>query len=359
MKTIVRLYLGLGVAGGLLLLSALPSGAARAQALQQAQNRIVTRTQDAAPASLNLAADTLTLDVPVVAVLQDGTNEVPGITLQPVSDSLRAQLALPAGRGVLVTALAGDGPAAQAGLKENDILVGVHDNPLASADDLVKELKAAGESPVRLRIIRGGKPSTLDVHPIYRVTIGPASAKEAEWYIGIGVNPADDTLRAHVDLPDGRGLVVTQVVPGSPAEKAGVKLFDILLEMNNQPLESPESLKSQVQTAANKAATLKLLRSGETLTLSVTPERRKEEPRPHHDNFYLWTVPHGGPYGVHPGMPGPHAPYWSFKPFVAPAPADAGIDKRLDAIDRELKALREAVEEIRDALKAAKAKPDR
>src|SRR5262249_51279911 len=144
----------------------------------------------------------------LVGRLHDPTDEMLGATLQPVNDVLRAQLGIPAGRGLLVTFVRGDGASAQAGLRQNDILLALAERPLASPADLNKELKAAGESAVPLRILRAGKSMTLQVRPSYRVTIGPAAAQKTEYYIGVSLGTVEDALRAQLALPSGQGVVV-------------------------------------------------------------------------------------------------------------------------------------------------------
>src|SRR5262245_15019342 len=59
-----------------------------------------------------------------------------------------------------------------------------------------------------------------------------------KYWIGLlgGPIPADDALRAHLDLPENQGLRVENVVPDSPAAKAGLKRHDILLRANDQDL---------------------------------------------------------------------------------------------------------------------------
>jgi hypothetical protein len=303
---------------------------------------------------LNLSGNGLTLDLPIAALYRDPGDAAFGATLEPVSDSLRAQLGIPAGRGLVVASLTGDGPAAESGLQENDILLDLADKPLASADDLSTQLKAVGEAPVPLRLLRAGKRFDVQVRPVYRVTIGPVRVEKTDFYVGIAVTHADELLRAHVVLPAGAGLVATQVVAHSPAEKAGVKVHDILLEMNGKPLDSPETLVTQVQATGNKATALKLLREGKPLTVTITPEVRKIEADPHHQAVRLWSVP------------GYSHPQWeldlsghpraSLRGNVRGTPSDDPVEKRLDNLDRELKELRQAIEEVRDALKAGRSK---
>src|SRR5262249_14852196 len=161
--------------------------------------------------------------------------------------------------GLLVASLAGEGPAAQAGLQPNDVLVELADKPLGKKDDLTQQLKSAGEGPVPLKLIRAGKPVTLRIRPVYPVTLSPAREEKTEYYIGVSVSAPSDALRAHLGIE--RGLVATEVVKDSPAEKAGVKVHDVLVEINGKPLDRTETLVQQVQAARDKAMELKLLRA--------------------------------------------------------------------------------------------------
>ena len=53
-------------------------------------------------------------------------------------------------------------------------------------------------------------------------------------WIGILGGPVTDELRAQIDIPADQGVLVRQVVPDSPADKAGLKAFDILLKANDR-----------------------------------------------------------------------------------------------------------------------------
>jgi serine protease Do len=304
----------------------------------------------------NLKADALRLrlETPLLAVFHDPADAALGATLEPVSDALRAQLGIPGGQGLVVVSLAGDGPAAEAGLKQNDILLNLADKPLASTDDLPKQLKAAGEAPVSLRLVRSGKPVTVQVRPVYRVTLGPVGEKKSDYYIGVSVAHPDDALRAHVELPAGVGLVANEVVSNSPAEKVGVKIHDILLELDGKPLDSPETLVAQVQAARNNATPLKLLRAGKPLTLSITPELRPVEPAPYHEAMRFWSV--NQPFHPHAGLNPAGHPWGTLRGNLWYKANEDPADKRLDRLDQELKALRQAIDELRDSFKADRAK---
>lgn len=281
----------------------------------------------------------------------DQTAELLGATLQPISESLRAQLGVPAGQGLLVASIREDGPSAQAGLKQNDILLTLADKPLASADDVSKQLKASGEAAAALKILRSGKPVTLQVRPIYRVTLGAAEEPKPEYYIGISIDPADDALRAQLDLPTNQGVIVLDVVNGSPAEKAGLKKHDVLLELGGKPIENPQVLTGLVQAAKDKPNTVKLLREGKPMTLAITGASRKpQQANAGTEAFRVWLVDQ--PTTA-------NAPGFAFNPTVDYARyvntmQVNTVAQRLDQVERDLKALRR-LEEVEKQVKALNA----
>ncbi|HBA86696.1 MAG TPA: hypothetical protein DCZ75_01550 [Geobacter sp.] len=70
--------------------------------------------------------------------------------------------------------------------------------------------------------------------------------------------------------PKGRGLVVNGVVPDSNASRAGVKVGDLLLSLDGDPLnESLDLIYAVKQKHAGDKGKLKLEREGETLTLDI------------------------------------------------------------------------------------------
>jgi serine protease Do len=289
----------------------------------------------------------------LLTTFHDPADATLGATLEPVDDPLRVQLGLPADQGVMVTAVAGDGPAARAGLEENDILLTLADKPLGKAEDLSEQLKVAGESPVVLRLIRKGKPLSVKVRPVYRVTLDAADKEATDSYIGVMVETPGAALLAHLGLPEGTGLIATRIVPGSPAEKAGVKTHDLLLELGGKPLDRTETLVAQVQAAGDRPVTLKLLRAGKPLTIDITPERRVVANAPRHGSVHYWTLHDRPQLQLFRNTPLPPAG-WNAPPGATHPVGPDPTTRRLDALDSQMKALRQAVDELREALKTPK-----
>ncbi len=207
-----------------------------------------------------------------------------GADLVQADFSLRAPLNLPNDRGLVVTNVVPNGPAAMVGLQNNDILLTLADKPLDKPEDFLATLEAAQKSTpaphvASLALLRAGKPITLSVRATSKVALAPVPAEPTpDYFIGVRTSAVDETLRSHLTLPAGTGVVVLEVVPDSPAAKAGLAAGDILLAFETKPLTSPETLRDLIQAEGPKKATLSLFRKGTETRLAVTPERRKPEP---------------------------------------------------------------------------------
>jgi serine protease Do len=82
-----------------------------------------------------------------------------GLALAPISPDMRSQLGLPDGaKGAVVAQVAPDSPAAAAGIRQGDVIMGVGAKPVASVDEAVRAIHAAEHHghAVALRIMRDG-----------------------------------------------------------------------------------------------------------------------------------------------------------------------------------------------------------
>jgi hypothetical protein len=88
----------------------------------------------------------------------------------------------------------------------------------------------------------------------------------------IGVTPVPQALDAQLAL-DGDGLLVDHVTKDGPADKAGVKPFDILIAVDDKKIKAPEVLLDAVKASEGKQLSIKVLRAGKPLTVTVVPEK--------------------------------------------------------------------------------------
>jgi hypothetical protein len=157
----------------------------------------------------------------------------------------------------------------------------------------------------------------------------PRSAAPKFW-IGLlgGPIPADNTLRAQLDLPENQGLVVADVVPKSPAAKAGLKKHDILLKANGKDLREMKELVDLVVSEGVKKGqiTLDVLRRNKHETVNLKPEDRPADAETQSSESGGGGGGFGfgqsgpmmprDPFGGRPGMPQPNSPMqFNFRNF--------------------------------------------
>jgi serine protease Do len=91
---------------------------------------------------------------------------------------------------------------------------------------------------------------------------------------GMSLAPADDALRAHLNLPKNQGLIVTALEVHAPAAQAGIQQNDVLLNLDDATLGKSEDLVVGLKGAGDKPASLTILRGGKKLKIQVQPQVR-------------------------------------------------------------------------------------
>jgi serine protease Do len=89
-------------------------------------------------------------------------------------------------------------------------------------------------------------------------------------YLGVVSNPVTPTLAEHLSLKPGEGIVVGAVMPGGPAEKAGLAMHDVITHLGGEPVGSSEELTHRVSThKPGDAVKLDVIRKGKPTELEV------------------------------------------------------------------------------------------
>jgi hypothetical protein len=98
--------------------------------------------------------------------------------------------------------------------------------------------------------------------------------KPAEYWLGIVVSVPLPPLRAQLKLPKDEGLVVEHVAADSPAAKAGVQQYDVLLRAGDQSLGTVPDLIGVLDRGKDKALSIEFLHAGKKSTTTLTPTKR-------------------------------------------------------------------------------------
>lgn len=99
-------------------------------------------------------------------------------------------------------------------------------------------------------------------------------------FLGLALGSLDESLSAQLNLPEGVGVLVRAVMPGSPASSAGILKHDVLRYFNDQLLVNEAQLQTLVrQAGVGTEVTLKLLRKGAAQSVVVKlGEHEEREP---------------------------------------------------------------------------------
>lgn len=105
---------------------------------------------------------------------------------------------------------------------------------------------------------------------VFTLRESQASEKSGKGWLGVSVQEMTPSLREAMKTGNQTGLLVTNVVPDSPADDAGLREEDVIIEFNGKKVEKSEDLtKSVRQTEPDKKVKLVVLRAGERKEFEV------------------------------------------------------------------------------------------
>jgi serine protease Do len=185
-----------------------------------------------------------------------------GVSYQSVTDDIADSFGLDRARGVLVANVVADGPAAKAGLKRNDIIISFAGQDVPDLRRFPKFVaNARVGSTVDIVVWRGGKETPLKLkigeqEEAEKTNVsaqGKDSGKKAPdadqavtstvEQLGLTLQKISDQLREKYGLSDGaKGVVVTKVVPDSPAAEKQLQAGDLILEVDQKPVTTPQEV---------------------------------------------------------------------------------------------------------------------
>ncbi|HXV82251.1 MAG TPA: DegQ family serine endoprotease [Candidatus Binatia bacterium] len=105
-----------------------------------------------------------------------------------------------------------------------------------------------------------------------------SKGKITRGWLGVSIQQVTPDLATSLGLDKSAGALVSSVSDGSPAEKAGIKVGDVIIEYNGEPIKHSSELPILVaRTDVGKSVPLKVFRGKEELQLTVTIAELKED----------------------------------------------------------------------------------
>jgi Do/DeqQ family serine protease len=137
--------------------------------------------------------------------------------------------------------------------------------------------------------------------------------KVVRGYLGVRIQPLNPALAREFHLPGPQGALVSEVVPGSPAERAGLQIGDVIVKLGDHEVRDPAGLKNETaSTPVGHTTSVSFYREGKLRTVGVTIAELADGPVLEALGFRVREVPDGNAAGgermlvideVQPGSP--------------------------------------------------------
>jgi Do/DeqQ family serine protease len=200
-----------------------------------------------------------------------------GVVIQPVTADMAEALGLKEAHGVIVSSVSAGSAAERAGVKQGDILKSYNGQAVSDINSLRN--RVADTTPgtnATLVVVRDGSEKTLtvkldevSVKTARGERVEPASDKTA---LGVTVGPLSEEGAERAGLPkNAHGLVVQDVDPAGRAADAGIQRGDIIREVNRQPVQSVDDLRSAIRRTSDRPALILVHRGDRSLFVTVRP----------------------------------------------------------------------------------------
>lgn len=270
-----------------------------------------------------------------------------GITYQYIeSPTVRKVLGLKKDQGIIIEKVSKEGMGIAAGFESGDLVLEVAKKPVDTQYKFVIELTENRGKPTPVRLMRNGKEQR------FVVKLAPVEIKEKKrWLIGVSAEEISDVLKSHLKT---HGVVVNSVIKETPAMEMGIQVNDVIVKIGDTKTTKIEDLQAAVQKTKGESVTVDLIRSGNKMTMEITPSLAKESPK---SVPVVWGA---GEEGVFPliyqnalhGNTLKTVPIQWYSPFTDATKAGSpqtAIEK-IDQISSQIESLKSQIESIKKSL---------
>ena len=183
------------------------------------------------------------------------------------------------GDGLLIKRVVSGGPAEKAGVQSGDVLIELDSKPIADLDDLSFFLRRFNPGDkVKVVVRRDNQSRSFDVtlaEPPMRemeviTQVPPVTSSSGRAFLGVSVTSINDNLLEYFGVDQGVGVLIDNVVEDSPASRAGIRVGDVLVLIENHEVESPGRLSRLIRRfKPGDEVKVLVVRSGREKTLTA------------------------------------------------------------------------------------------
>ena len=190
-----------------------------------------------------------------------------GVGIQDLTPDLAEYYKVKNKKGVLVTHVFEGDPADKGGIKANDIIIRIDGKLVPTARELSSTIAGiiVGKK-IAILLIRDGKEKTVYIKIAKRQDDESLVRKETEGSDGLGLMASELTPETARQLgydENEKGVIITNVKPGSKGEQAEIRQGDLIKEINRRPVSTLNDYQEKMQK----------IKKGETIHLLIKRSR--------------------------------------------------------------------------------------
>ncbi len=202
-----------------------------------------------------------------------------GVMVQPITPEIAEGMKLSDLKGALVADVSPGGPADNAGIKRGDIIVALNGKEVNNVSELTNSVGVVQPGTKEtLKVVRDGAEREIGVKigELPENLSGGSERSEgaSDQKLGLTVQGITPQIANRLNLDESTGVVVTNIAPGSVAQEAGFRPGDVIVEINNKPVENVNDYNKQTAKLEKGHSTLFLVkRGGNTIYLAMKIEK--------------------------------------------------------------------------------------
>ena len=189
-----------------------------------------------------------------------------GVMIQEMTPDLREQFGLKKNEGVLISDVIEGSPAQKAGLKRGDVVIEFNGKKVTDVSEFrnMVALTPPG-TKVKIVVIRNGKRKEFEVvlGDLNKATLTLSSRAKILKKLGFNIHNLTPDLREQFGYTNEKGVVITEVAPGSPADQAGLRPGMLIIEVNRIPVKNTREFFKALKKSKKTGKVLLLVYDGE------------------------------------------------------------------------------------------------
>ncbi|MGO9309626.1 MAG: trypsin-like peptidase domain-containing protein [Spirochaetia bacterium] len=190
-----------------------------------------------------------------------------GIVVQDLTEAIRTALKVPPNTfGVVVAEAMPFGPAASAAVTQGDVVISFQGDEVRSAAEFNKATaRVRPGTEVVIGLLHHGARFSVRLTVVDQLALREKQAARPGYaFLGIRVKPVSADLAQNIGLGEPLGVVVVEVVPGSPADNAGIAPGDVVFQVGGSDVNDEDQFRNYVGEAIQSNNVVVLLRDGQS-----------------------------------------------------------------------------------------------